>query len=281
MTLKKNNFKLGFLQGRLSRQIKKIQQFPKKNWKKELKIANKLNFRIIEWTIDNYGFFHNPLLNDKKHIFIKKLCKKNKIKINSVTADFFMEKPFWKQKNQFRYLKKISKLIEVCGKLKIKFIILPLVDNSSIQNKNIEKKIINTLLKFKRELIINNVVFLFESDYPPRRLLKFIRNFDSEFYGINYDLGNSASLKYDINEEFKFFGKYIKNVHLKDRLINGNSVRFGKGNANFNRLFCNLKKIRYNNALIFQSSRATQKGDDFKELKINVNFVINLINKLS
>ena len=280
MTLKKNKFKLGFLQGRLSRQKKKIQQFPKNNWKNEYKFAKKLNFKIMEWTIDNYGFFQNPLINTEKHSIIKKLCKSNKIKINSVTADFFMEKPFWKQKNQLWYIKKISKLIEACGKLKIKFIVLPLVDNSSIKNKNIEKKVINKLSKLKKKLMINNVVCLFESDYSPKRLSKFIKGFNSKFYGINYDLGNSASLNYDVNEEFKLLGKYIKNVHLKDRVINGNSVRFGKGNANFYRLFSNLKKIRYNNALIFQSCRATRKGEDFKELKINMNFVNNLIKSI-
>ena len=280
MTLKKNKFKLGFLQGRLSRQKKKIQQFPKNNWKNEYKFAKKLNFKIMEWTIDNYGFFQNPLINKEKHSIIKKMCKSNKIKINSVTADFFMEKPFWKQKNQLWYIKKISKLIEACGKLKIKFIVLPLVDNSSIKNKNIEKKVINKLSTLKKKLMINNVVCLFESDYSPKRLSKFIKVFNSKFYGINYDLGNSASLNYDVNEEFKLLGKYIKNVHLKDRVINGNSVRFGQGNANFYRLFSNLKKIRYNNALIFQSSRATRKGEDFKELKINMNFVNNLIKSI-
>ena len=89
---KKNNF--GFIQGRLTKQKKKIQQFPKENWKKEFRIARKLKLKLIEWTIDHYGFFKNPLLNKKYIKTIKKTSKINNIKINSVTADFFMEKPF-------------------------------------------------------------------------------------------------------------------------------------------------------------------------------------------
>mgnify|MGYP001368050422 FL=1 len=47
--------KLGFMQGRLVDSEKKnlIQCFPVKNWKLELKIANKIGFKIMGWTIDS------------------------------------------------------------------------------------------------------------------------------------------------------------------------------------------------------------------------------------
>ena len=46
-------YNIGFMQGRLSPiQGKKIQSFPWKNWKKEFQIGRKLNFRILEWTLD-------------------------------------------------------------------------------------------------------------------------------------------------------------------------------------------------------------------------------------
>ena len=48
------NKKIGFMQGRLVDTEKKnaIQYFPEKNWLKELKIAKKINFKIMEWTIN-------------------------------------------------------------------------------------------------------------------------------------------------------------------------------------------------------------------------------------
>ena len=279
MTLKKNKLKLGFLQGRLTKQNKKIQQFPKKNWKFEFKLAKSLNLNLMEWTIDHYGFFQNPLINTKNHKTIKKICKKYKIKINSITADFFMEKPFWKQKNQSHYLEKINELIEKCGALNIKYIVLPLVDNSSIKSRVIEKKVIKELLKLESRLLKNNVTCLFESDFTPKRLLNFLNFFHSKCYGLNYDLGNSASLGYNIDDEFNSCGKYIRNVHLKDRLKNGPSVRFGHGNANFKKLFFNLKKIKYSGALILQSSRSKRKSEDLKELEINISYLDSLMKK--
>ena len=36
--------------------------------------------------------------------------------------------------------------------------------------------------------------------------------------------------------------RYIKNIHLKDRKINGFSKRLGKGDTNFKKLLASLKK---------------------------------------
>ena len=61
---------------------------------------------------------------------------------------------------------------------------------------------------------------------------------------------------FDYNSEFKNYGKYIYNIHIKDRVKNGKSVRLGKGNANFIDLYKNLRKINYNGNLILQTARS-------------------------
>ena len=71
MILKKN--KIGFIQGRLTKQKKKIQQFPHNNWKNEFQKAKKLKLNLIEWTIDHYGFYKNPLLNHDFYQEYKKI----------------------------------------------------------------------------------------------------------------------------------------------------------------------------------------------------------------
>ena len=46
--------KLGFMQGRLSPKVRnQIQAFPFLYWKREFKIARKINIKIMEWTIDD------------------------------------------------------------------------------------------------------------------------------------------------------------------------------------------------------------------------------------
>ena len=47
--------------------------------------------------------------------------------------------------------------------------------------------------------------------------MKFIKSFKHASFGINYDSGNSASLD-EALKEFNAYGKYIRNIHIKDRL---------------------------------------------------------------
>ena len=157
----------------------------------------------------------NPLFNGK----IKKLSKiisNNEFKIKSVTCDFFMQKPFFKEKLIYKkqYLEDVIKVIKNCNKLKFKYIILPLVDNSSILNIKQEKDLIQTV---KRNFSsIKKFKNSFEIDYKPRKVLTFIKKFNSNKVGINYDTENSASLNYNIIDEMKYF-RYVKNIHIKDR----------------------------------------------------------------
>ncbi len=269
----KNKEKIGILQGRLTKQKKKIQQFPANNWEKEFQMINNLKIQNMEWTVDNYGYNKNPLNLEHKHKKIKSLCKKNKIKINSVTADFFMEKPFWKNRNKSYYLKKIEDLIINCSKLKIKYIILPLVDNSSLKNLRQQSKVIRELKKFGAILKKKKVEILFESDFNPKKLLKFIKLFNNSSFGINYDSGNSANLGFNVLNEFNAYGKYIKNIHIKDRLKYGPSVRLGYGDVKFIDLFNQIKKIKYKGIFIFQSARSKIKGNDIEEIKLNLKFL--------
>ena len=128
------------MQGRLSKIIdNKIQAFPKKQWRFEFEKAKKLGLKSIEWTLDYKDLYKNPIFINRGQKEIKKLSKKYEIKINSLTGDCFMQKPFWKRKNNQNLLLDLKNIINSCKKLNIKFIVIPLVDNGSIKNK-IEKK---------------------------------------------------------------------------------------------------------------------------------------------
>ena len=92
-----NHFDIGFMQGRLS-DIKdqKIQQFPYDNWSNEFYLAKKNNFTKIEWTIDLETLPLNPIYSKEGRNEIVYYKNKYNIKIESLTGDLFMQKPFWK-----------------------------------------------------------------------------------------------------------------------------------------------------------------------------------------
>ncbi len=246
------------MQGRLVKKFQgRYQAFPINEWEKEFKIASKLNIRNIEFIIDSFYPELNPLVTSEGIIKIKNLEKRFKIKVTSICADYFMDYPIHIQNNKNNYsLNFLVALIKSAKKLNIKNIILPCVDKSSILNrKNYEKNLINNIKSIKKIFEKCKVNICLETDLSPNKIKKIIMEINSIYFGINYDTGNSASLGYSIRDEFNAYGKHIKEIHIKDRLLNGKSVKLGKGNTDFNLFFDELNKINYKGVLIFQPYR--------------------------
>ena len=217
--------RIGFMQGRLvpSEKKERIQYFPEKNWKKEILLAKKNNYKLMEWTINIENIKKNPLFIKSEINGLKKYLKQNELKVESVTCDFFMQKPFFKNQKNKLILKFLKKIIINGQNLGIKYFVIPLVDQSSIKNKKQESLVIKNMKKIENILKKNSKI-VFEIDYSPARIIGFIRKFKSSKFRINYDTGNSAGLGYNFNLEKKYF-KYVANVHLKDKKINSQSIR--------------------------------------------------------
>jgi len=131
-----------------------------------------------------------------------------------------------------------------------------LVDNGSLESKDQEQALKDGLSLVDTVLQQNEVKIVFESDFPPGILNDFISDFPPEHYGINYDIGNSAALGFDPKEEIRAYGNKILNVHIKDRLLGGNTVPLGKGNAEIKKVLDELASISYDGNYILQTARA-------------------------
>lgn len=266
----KNKIKLGFMQGRLVDSEKKgrIQYFPEKNWAKEIVIAHKIGFKIMEWTIDYDNLEKNPIFNGNL-TKLKQILKENKLKITSITLDYFMQRPFFKKvENKKIILNNLSKIIKNGKKIGVSKIIIPLVDNSSLKSLNEEKILISEMKNLSRKF--PSIKFLFESDYKPKKLLRFIKKFKNKQFGINYDTGNSASLDHDFEEEKCYF-KYVKNIHIKDRKKKSISVRLGSGNWKYKKFFDYIKRSKYSGNFILQTARCGKKNH-VNEILLNRDF---------
>jgi L-ribulose-5-phosphate 3-epimerase len=263
--------KVGFMQGRLfkSENSNYIQYFPSTYWQEELLLAKKNKINSMEWTVNLENIKKNPIYNNRLVSKAKNLIKKSKVMVNSVTCDFFMQKPFFKKKGSNLSLKILKKIIKNGNQMGIKYFILPLVDNSSIKNKLEEKKLNQKLAHIVKYLKKGSKI-LFEIDYKPKKVLDFINKFDNRF-GINYDTGNSAYFGYKIHQEKIYFNR-VYNIHIKDRVLQGNTVRLGTGNWKYKSFFKLIKKIKYKGNLILQTARS-KKNLNLEELLINKNFI--------
>ena len=126
------------MQGRLSNLVNnQIQAFPFEDWTYEFELAKKIGFDCMEWTLDYPNLHNNPLLIPEKKKEIELLSKSNNIEIQSITLDCCMQRPFWKERNteiRNKLIKDFKLIINSSIINGIKLLVLPLVDNGSINN---------------------------------------------------------------------------------------------------------------------------------------------------
>jgi len=252
---------IGFMQGRLSKIRKnRIQSFPWEFWKEEFPRANEIGLSIMEWTIDTEKFAENPLINSNGNEEIISLIEKFKIKVPSVTCDYFMENPPWKA--DYKQIKEsIALILKSMKNIGSQILVIPLVDNSSVLKSYSIEKVNEFFSELISDIRQQDLKIAFESDLSPIALSNFINNFDEKHFGINYDIGNSTSLGFDPAEEFSAYGARIINVHVKDRKKNGGTVPLGDGDANFLKIFKLLQVMNYQGNLILQTARSTEGKD--------------------
>jgi L-ribulose-5-phosphate 3-epimerase len=248
------------MQGRLSPIVDgQIQSFPWQFWKDEFPLSEKYGFGMLEWTLDQERLYENPLLTSEGQKEIKFLCNRHGIKIPSLTGDCFMQAPFWKATvgQQQKILESdFIAVLNACNAVGIKYIVVPLVDGGRLESKEEEDKLIRFMHSKRNILASCQLEIIFESDFGPEELARFISRLDPALFGINYDIGNSAALGYKPKEEFSAYGKYIRNVHVKDRLLGGTTVPLGTGSADFEGVFKELGRIKYQGNFILQTARA-------------------------
>ena len=274
------SIKIGIMQGRLSNSINNtIQAFPEESWRNEFELSQKINLNSIEWIFDTYQ--KNPIMT-KEISEINNYISKYQVEVNSICADYFMVNKLFNESE-----KEIKKNLEILKKLAInskkigaKIIEIPLVDSSSLKNEENKKEFVTNLKKILPEINDLGLIVTLETDLGPNEFLNLLEMFEKNTVYANYDTGNSASLGYNINEEFEILKGRIKNIHLKDRMFNGTTVPFGLGNTDFDEFFKILKKSEYSGDLIIQGARIEGMEPEQNCLKY-LNFIKEYLDKYS
>ena len=252
--------RIGFMQGRLCDRVEgKIQAFPWLDWKNEFPAAEAIDLHLMEWTLDQQQLHNNPLMVPSGQVEIRALCDRYSLSVPSLTGDCFMQAPFWKAnvKNVKELQNDFSAIVSACHAVGIRMLVVPLVDNGRLDTRAQEDALVDFLLSQAGYLQSCGVCVIFESDFVPSELARFISRLPSDVFGINYDIGNSAALGFQPKDEFAAYGHRITNVHVKDRVLGGTTVALGTGNAQFEIVFAELARIGYQGNFILQTARAT------------------------
>jgi L-ribulose-5-phosphate 3-epimerase UlaE len=258
----------GIMQGRLlSKFQNRYQAHPIGYWKEEFTIAKEIGLSYIEFILDQNDCHKNPLMSDLGIVEIEKIIQKTGVGVRSVCADIFMEAPLHSENNFTSNTSKqiLLKLIENSAKIGITDIVIPCVDQSTLKGEDDQRRLIENLsepINLASKKIINLAL---ETDLAPIPFLKLINKLDSDVVKVNYDIGNSASLGYDIFEEFKLYGNRISDIHIKDRELGGGSVVLGTGNANFKSFFEVFSNLDFKGPIVMQVYRDDEGVEIFKK----------------
>lgn len=239
---------IGIMQGRLSPpSFGKIQSFPVQTWREEFFLAREAGLDCIEWVYEKETELSNPLRTDEGVREINRLAEGSGVRVSSVCADFYM-----KQQISIPHL---QWLIGRAGLLGVCHIVLPFVDESSLQTSDELGALVRVLEAVLRDAERANVEIHLETDLEPREFVSLFKRISHPFIRVNYDIGNSAALGRDPEEELTLLGPWLGSVHVKDRRLKGNTVPLGTGAADFNTCFRLILQGGFHGSFILQAAR--------------------------
>lgn len=274
-------YKIGTMQGRLSSpRDNRIQFFPVDKWADEFAAAAQVGFDSIEWLYDLHDAASNPIATDSGIETIKSVSRQYGVQVNSLCAHCFIEKPLIGADDD-----KLEELLALFDwiaqracKLGITRIVLPLEDASLLTDIT---ELESQEEWMKRALLIagkTRVEINIETTLPPLKLATFLNKLPHPLLKVNYDIGNSAGMGYQLQDEFTAYGDRIGSIHIKDKLLNGPTVALGTGAADFKALSEMIRKINYQGDIVLEAARGVP-GDELVWAKRNLKFVVQLFQR--
>jgi L-ribulose-5-phosphate 3-epimerase len=274
--------KLGIMQGRLvPPEEGRFQSFPRQRWQDEFALATAAGLDTIEWIYDGYGEDINPLATDPGVDHLKHLCAANRIAIESVCADWFMDFPLAgvDDGTAASRWRRLEWLMTRCALLSINRIVVPFVDASAIRSEADAAAIARGINGLGAMIDSTNVELHLETSLGPGEFAALLARMPHPRVRVNYDAGNSASLGYKPSDEFGSYGVRVGSVHLKDRRRGGSTVPLGDGDTDFVGVFTALASVGYRGDFIMQVARGNA-GDELNWARSNARTARRMMNSL-
>ncbi len=255
------------MQGRLMPKYQgKYQAHPIGYWEDEFEIASSLGIDLIEFILDYNDYEENPLMSASGCKKIEEITHQSGVKVKTICADFFMDAPLHSTDFNVATLSAavLRGLIANSQTIGVTDIVLPLVDQSSVEDLESQHRFVNAIEPFLSSLELYDINLNLETDLDPTAFKNLLGQINSDRVTVNYDTGNSAGLGYDPEQEFAAYGDRITDIHIKDRVKDGFSVCLGEGAADFTKIFKCVQNYGYSGPFILQAFRDDEGLQIFK-----------------
>ena len=151
---------IGVMQGRLLPKYQgRYQAHPVDYWQDEFLIAKKIGLDCIEFILDFNEASKNPLLTKDGISEILDVSKKTGVLVKTICADYFMEAPLHSKDKKVvdNSLTLLQKLINSAIYLGVKDIVIPCVDQSSLDNLKAINQFVNQVKNILPIMEKNNI----------------------------------------------------------------------------------------------------------------------------
>ena len=256
------------MQGRLLPKYEgRYQAHPIGYWQDEFEVAGYYGLDLIEFILDFNDAEENPLLKIGGINEIINISKTTGVLVQTICADYFMEAPLHSSDNSIakESFKVLGMLLDAAKVLNITDIVIPCVDQSSLKTKESVNRFVNQIEKIIPRIENDNINLSLETDLSPNSFVKLLDKLSSKNITVNYDIGNSAANGFNHDEELEAYGDRITDIHIKDRILGGESVTLGDGDADFEKFFNKLKEFDYQGPFIMQAYRDEEGIDVFSK----------------
>ena len=264
--------RFGIMQGRLVPPVAdRFQCFPRQGWADEFAFAAQAGLDCIEWIYDEFGADVNPMATDDGIDAIRGLSERHGIRVVSLCADFFMDRPLVRATNgelEDR-IDVLLWLIDRARRLGIERIVLPFVDVSRIETDPELEQVVSTIMRAVPGAEEAGLELHLETSLGPDRFAELLARLPEGTVKVNYDIGNSASLGYEPRAEFAAYGDRVGSVHIKDRIKGGGTVPLGLGDADLPAVFECLRTLDYAGDFVLQVARDIP-GDEVRWARQNL-----------
>jgi len=249
---------VGIMQGRLLPMRNGIYQgFPGEHWKSEFAFAEIAKLYCIEWVFDALTELSNPLQSEQGINEINILVKETGVKVLSLCANYFIPHSLVRKNGLLNNeaVRKFIWLVEKAKRIGVVYIVLPLLEESSLSTDNQFIGIVSAINTILPSLESAEIELLLETDLSADKVLMILEEVNHPLLGINYDIGNGASMGYQPTIELPLLSRWIKGVHVKDRMANGGTVPLGQGDADFETCFRIILESGYSRWFILEAAR--------------------------
>lgn len=262
---------VGIMQGRLLPPFEgRFQAFPAHQWRDEFAMARSAGLACIEWIYERPHEKDNPLGSEAGIAEIRRLAGQTEVGVRSICADYYMTDRLVTEEGTASPvpIAHLEWLIGQAAVLGATYMVLPFVDASSLRDQAQVAAAITVLKRAGAIARQAGVELHIECDLPPERFAALLAGIGEPAVRANVDIGNSASLGWDPDEELAVLGPHLGSVHVKDRPRGGGTVPLGTGDANFPRVFRRIAEAGFDRWFILQTARAHRSGAEIDPIDL-------------